>query len=139
MIIDANNLILGRLGSFVAKKALLGETIDIINCEECVITGDKYSIFAEYDRFMKMGTHAKGPFNYKTPERLVKRAIRGMIPYRRERGKKAFKNIKCYRGVPENFKGHKFDTIKEANVEKVPNLKYVKVKEVCMHIGAKIK
>ncbi len=38
MIIDANNMILGRLASFAAKKALLGEKIDVINCEKAVIS-----------------------------------------------------------------------------------------------------
>ena len=41
MIIDATNIILGRLASFAAKHALLGETIEIINCENAVITGNK--------------------------------------------------------------------------------------------------
>ncbi len=139
MIIDANNLILGRLGTYVAKKSLLGEKIDIVNCENCVITGDRHRIFAHYDRFLRMGTPAKGPFIYRMPDRFVKRTIRGMIPYKKERGRAAFKSIKCYIGVPENLKNQKFETIKNANVEKVPNLKYVKVKDICMHIGAKIK
>lgn len=138
MIIDANNLILGRLGTFVAKKALLGEKIDIINCEQCVITGDRKSILASYDRFLHMGIPATGPFNYKTPERLVKRALRGMLPYKKERGIAAFKNIKCYRGIPDNFKGQKIETLKEANVEKLPNFKYIKIKEICMHIGGRV-
>ncbi len=138
MIIDANNLILGRLGTFAAKKALLGERVDIVNCENCVITGDKYRIFKKYDNLLKKGTQSKGPFVYRMPHRFVKRAIRGMLPYKKERGIKAFKNIKCYIGVPEKLKNQKFDTIKSANVEKVPNLDYVKVKDICMHIGAKL-
>lgn len=138
MIIDANNLILGRLGTFAAKNALLGEKIDIVNCEECVITGKKEAVFSRYDRFLHMGIPAKGPFNYKTPERLVKRAIRGMLPYKKERGKAAFKSIKCYRGIPETLKGQKFETVKGANVDKVPNLDFVKVRDICIHIGGKI-
>jgi len=124
MIIDANNLILGRLGTFVAKEALLGEKIDIVNCEACVVTGDKHRIFKDYDRFLKMGIPAKGPFMHRMPDRFVKRSIRGMLPYKKERGRIAFKNIKCHMGIPENLKEQKFDTLKEANVEKVPNLKY---------------
>ncbi|MFH0868111.1 MAG: 50S ribosomal protein L13, partial [Candidatus Woesearchaeota archaeon] len=65
--------------------------------------------------------------------------IRGMLPYKKERGRTAFKNIKCYIGIPEDFKNQKMDTIKNANVEKVPNLKFVKVKDICIHIGAKLK
>ena len=72
------------------------------------------------------------------PDRFVKRAIRGMLPYKKERGRSAFKNIKCHLGVPEDLKDKKLDTIKEANIDKVPNLKYIKVKDVCKHIGAKI-
>lgn len=139
MIIDASNLILGRLGSFVAKKALLGEKIDIVNCENCFITGDKYRVFADYDRDLRMGTHEKGPFVYRMPDRLVKRTIRGMIPYKTERGDAAYKSIKCHIGVPETLKNQKFETVKNANVEKVPNLQYIRIKDVCMHIGAKLK
>ena len=138
MIIDANNLILGRLGTYVAKKTLLGEKVDIVNCEGCVITGDKDKVFEDYDRFLKMGTPSKGPFVRRMPDRFVKRAIRGMLPYKKERGRKAFKNIKCYRGVPDSLKDQKFDTLKEANVGKLPNLKYVSVKDICVHIGDKL-
>ena len=48
MIIDAKDLILGRLASFAAKQALLGETVDIVNAEESVITGNKRWIIAHY-------------------------------------------------------------------------------------------
>ncbi len=139
MIIDANNLILGRLGTYAAKKALLGEKIDIVNCESCVITGKKKKIFDNYDKKLKRGIPSKGPFTRRMPHRFVKRVIRGMLPYKKERGRIAFKNIKCHIGVPENLKNQKFEIIKEANIEKVPNLNYVKIKDVCMHIGAKIK
>ncbi len=138
MIIDANNLILGRLSSFVAKKALLGEKIEIVNCENCIITGDKPVIFAKYDRFVKMGTHEKGPFIHRMPHKLVKRTIRGMMPYKTEKGRAAFKSIKCHIGVPENLKNEKFESIKNASAEKVPNLRYIKIIEVCRYIGAKI-
>jgi len=137
MIIDANNLILGRLGTYVAKQALLGEKIDIVNCENAVVTGDRKRIFEDYDRFLRMGTPSKGPFIRRMPDRFVKRSIRGMLPYKKERGRIAFKNIMCYRGVPESMKNQKFDTLKEASVGKVPNLKYIKIKEICMHIGGK--
>jgi len=138
MIIDANNLILGRLGTYVAKKAMLGEKVDIVNCESSIITGDRDSIFEKYDRFLKMGTPSKGPFIYRMPDRFVKRSIRGMLPYKKERGRTDLKNIKCHVGVPDNLKNQKLGTIKDANADKVPNLKYVKIRDICIHIGAKI-
>jgi len=138
MIIDANNLILGRLGTYAAKKALLGEKIDIVNCESCVITGNRKKIFDNYDIKLKRGIPSKGPFTHRMPDRFVKRAIRGMLPYKKERGRVAFENIKCHIGVPNNFKDQKMGTINEAKVDKLPNFKFIKVKEICKHIGAKI-
>src|SRR3989338_9907068 len=138
MIIDANNTILGRLGTYAAKKALLGEEIDIVNCENSVITGDRKEIFKEYERKFSMGIHTKCPFFYRMPDRFVKRAIRGMLPHKKERGAVAFKKIRCHIGIPENFKNQKFETIKNATIGKVPNLKYVTIREICMHVGAKL-
>ncbi|MBW2975876.1 50S ribosomal protein L13 [Candidatus Woesearchaeota archaeon] len=139
MIIDADNLILGRLGTYVAKKALLGEKIDIVNCEKCVVTGDKYQILENYDKFLKRGIPRKGPFTYRMPDRFVKRSIRGMLPYKKERGDKALKNIRCHIGIPDSMKNQKFEMIKNADVGKLPNFKYVRVKDICAHIGAKLK
>ena len=65
MLLDANNLIVGRFGTFVAKKALLGERIDIINCEKAVISGRKEEVFAKYKKRRDIGAPRKGPFiNY---------------------------------------------------------------------------
>jgi len=139
MIIDANNLILGRLGTYVAKQALLGEKIDIVNCESAVITGNKKRIFNDYTKKYKRGTQSKGPFFYKMPDRFVKRSIRGMLPYKKDRGRKAFKNIICHIGIPDNLKNNKSETLKEASLEKLPNLNYLSVKDICAHFGAKIK
>lgn len=138
MIIDGNNLILGRLGSFVAKKALLGEKISIINCENIVITGKKKFIFKKYKKRLARGIPSKGPFLHKNPDRFVKRALRGMLPYKKEKGKKAFTNIKCYTGIPEKLSNEKYEIIKTANIKKVPSLDYAKVKDICKEIGAKI-
>jgi len=138
MIIDGNNLILGRLGSFVAKKALLGEKIDIINCGNIVITGKKEYLFGKYRKRLARGIHSKGPFTYKNPDRFVKRALRGMLPYKKEKGKMAFKNIKCHIEVPENLGKEKIETVEMANIKKVPSLDYMKVRDICREIGGKI-
>ena len=53
MIIDASDMILGRLATYVAKKALLGEKVDIVNCEKAVITGNKKSVFEKYKKRVK--------------------------------------------------------------------------------------
>lgn len=135
MIIDANNLIIGRLGTVVAKKALLGEKIDIINAEEAVITGSRKNVLAKYIQRKRRGDPMSGPFHHLQEDRFLKRTIRGMLPHKQEKGKTAYKRIRCYIGVPESLKEQKAESIKEAHIAKVPNTRYVKVKEVCKLMG----
>lgn len=136
MIIDATDLILGRLASYVAKKALEGETIDLVNCEKAIISGNKENIIAKYmERRARSSPRRSYP---RIPERFVKRAIRGMLPYKKERGKKALKRIKCYQGIPKQFKNKKIETVEEAKKSRSLILKYITIKELCKQLGAKI-
>ena len=137
MIIDATNLILGRLASYVSKRSLLGERIDIVNCESAIITGNWKNIFQKYKIRSSIGTPMKGPFYPKIPDRFVRRAIRGMLPYKKEKGRKAFERVMCYIGVPEKFKDKAFSTVQEADVKKMGNLKYVTVSRICEYLGGR--
>ena len=57
---------------------------------------------------------------------LLKRGIRGMLPdHRRGIGKQAFLRIKCYDGVPEEFKDKKMMKISAPQ-----KLKYIELKEL---------
>lgn len=126
-IIDGKNAILGRLGSYVAKEALKGEEIAILNCDQVIITGSKKNIEKSFhEKRSRVGSSQKGPKHSKSSEKIVKRTIRGMLPeHRFGRGREAFKRIKCYIGVPKEFQESK--TIK-AGKEK-PN-KFIPVKEI---------
>ena len=62
-----------------------------------------------------------------------------MLPYKKERGRKAFDNIKCYIGIPEKLKDQKLNTINNASINKLPDLRYMKVKDLCIHFGSKLK
>jgi large subunit ribosomal protein L13 len=108
IVIDGNNAILGRLASYVAKQVLLGKEIAIINSEKIVISGKPRSIIKEYKVMKKRGgSSLKGPFFPTKPERIVKRTIKGMLPHRKGRGSEALKKVKCYEGIPEEFKDSK--------------------------------
>lgn len=111
MIIDGENAVLGRLASHVAKAALKGEEVVIVNCEKIIITGDKKNI-KEYleSKRKRVGSTQKGPKVSRTSEKIVKRTIRGMLPnYRTGRGREALKRIKCYGGIPEELKNSKME------------------------------
>ena len=137
MIIDATNLILGRFVTVAAKKALNGEEVHIINCTEAVISGKKAFVMGKFKRFMHMGTPTTGPFIHRSSYRIVKRCVRGMVPYKQPRGMAAYKRIKCYNHVPDELKDKKAETIKDANVDKLPNLNFVKIGVISKLIGGK--
>ena len=108
-IIDGKNAVLGRLGSYTAKEALKGEEIVILNCEQVIITGNKKNIKENFESKRKrVGSSQKGPKYHRTSEKIVKRTIRGMLPdHRKGRGKEALRRVKCYIGIPEEFKDSK--------------------------------
>ena len=132
MIIDGKNSIMGRVATFAAKKALMGEKVDVVNCEQMLITGNKKNVLAKYKRKKSMGVPSKGPFQPRMPDRFVRKIIRGMLPYKQAKGRDAYKRVMCYMGNPNEDKA---ETVKEANIDKVPNLKYVKVKDICKELG----
>jgi large subunit ribosomal protein L13 len=132
LYIDAENAIVGRIGSFAAKKALLGDTIKIFNCEKAVMSGNRENISQRYYNIRNVvGQPQKGPFISRLPDRFVRRTIRGMLPYKKEKGKQAFKRIMCYLGVPEQFKDKKLQKVPGADSKKLTTLKMIKVEEVC--------
>ena len=137
MIIDGTDLILGRLASFAAKKALLGEEIVIVNSENVMITGSKKNVLDNYKRKIKMGDVTRGPFFPRTSEKILRRTIRGMLPYKREKGRKAYKKIKCFIGVPEKYKEN-IGTISQINISKVKNLKYLSLGRISKELGVKL-
>lgn len=138
IVIDATNLIVGRIGTVAAKAALRGDTVRIVNCEKAIITGTKEEVISKYQRKRSMGMPQKGPYFPKLPDMFVKRSIRGMLPYKYTQGKKAYDRIKCYMGVPEEFKNVKLITIEGANVSKMDNNNYGTVGKICKILGAKI-
>ena len=108
IIIDATNAVIGRFASYVAKRALLGKSIIILNSENAIITGNKDSILEHYlQRRRRHGASQKGPIFPSVVEKILKRTIRGMLPHKQERGRIALKKIMCYKGVPEKYKDSK--------------------------------
>ena len=136
MIIDGTNLILGRVASYSAKQALLGHKVDIVNCENLVISGRKKAILNDIKDTFARGEFIKGPFPSRRADRYVRRTIRGMLPYNQFKGKSAFKRVMCYRGVPDKFKDQKIETIDKFNISKIKSLKYINLKRVQKFLGA---
>jgi len=131
-IIDAEGAILGRMCTNVAKRLLDGEQIAIVNSEKAIITGKKSAIKKRYKQKRDVGTYRKGPFFPRMPDRLVKRSVRGMIPYQTPHGRTAYKKLKCYIGVPKEFEGKSFEKIDDAKKQPV---EYMTVDELSKLLG----
>jgi len=142
--IDASDHVLGRLASKVAKLALMGYEIHIVNTEKTVITGKKEFVLSYLKhKILERGDWYKGPFYPKRPDKVVKRVVRGMLP-KNWRGRVALKRIKTYVGVPDELKDKDFDKFKDALVnEKIRKTKrkiwYVYLEDVVKYISAKIR
>lgn len=105
IVIDAAEAPLGRIASFAAKQSLFGKNVAIVNCNDAIVLGNKNSILKEYIQARaRGGAILKGPNFPKIPERIMKRTVRGMLQYTRGRGEDAFKRIKCYNEIPEEYK-----------------------------------
>jgi large subunit ribosomal protein L13 len=133
MIIDGNGSILGRLATRVAKASLNGEEVVVVNAENIIITGKKPVILAKYKsrRAVVMKANPEhAPHWPRRPDMLVKRIIRGMLPFDMPRGRVAFKRIKVYVGVPVEFKDKKMEQIEKKVVSK-----YMKIIDLCRELG----
>lgn len=137
IVIDAKDCIAGRVAAYAAKKALLGEHIAIVNSESAVISGNKQRIIADFLQKRNRGTWATGPFYLRQPDRLLRRIIRGMLPYKKERGRNAYKHILCYVGLPQELKDLTKETLLGAQKAKLPHLKYMALGEISKLLGGK--
>ena len=104
VVIDATHAILGRMASYVAKQALRGKHVVIVNCSKAIIVGDKNLILKDYQAARRRGGSAlRGPNISKVSYRIVKRTVRGMLPYKKERGRKALGNVICFNDLPKEY------------------------------------
>ena len=107
VVIDASNSILGRLCSIVAKRLLRGESVIIVNAERAVVSGNKGSILEGYQRRLEirtLGSKDKSPKHPRRPEGIVRKTIRGMLPWDKPKGKDAYRRLRVYVGIPEDLK-----------------------------------
>jgi large subunit ribosomal protein L13 len=134
MIINAENSLLGRIATIAAKKLLLGEEVIVVNCEKAVVSGKRKQIIDHYKKKFQRGSVRKGPFMCRKPEFIVKRTIRGMVPFKQPRGKAAYAKLKCYRGIPEGIKGA-IKTIENAQASKLITASTITINDISKEVG----
>ena len=136
-MIDASNLVLGRVATFVAKHALQGDEVLVFNAENAVISGTKANIVEEAKRRLKTRTLAsqyKAPTHPRRPDTYVRRVIRGMLPRRKPKGNAALKRIRVYVGTPDEYRDKPTVKIPEADASKL-RCSFITVGELSGELG----
>ena len=109
---------------------LRGSSVAVINSDLALVTGRYRWIVEEYQTKRKRGgTGQKGPNFPSDPARILKRTVRGMLPYKQGRGLDALKRVMCYDGVPKEYQNEKAISIVSETKAKTMTLK-----ELCTEI-----
>jgi len=131
MIIDGKNAVLGRLASLSAKALLKGEEVKIVNAEKVIMIGDPRGIVVDFLKKREIGSPHHGPFYPKKPDLIVRRSIRGMLPYKTNKGRAAFKKLKVYIGMPKELEKIKMEKIAQKRV----HTKFITIGEIAESLG----
>ena len=136
-IVDASNLILGRMASYVAKQALDGNRIVVLNAERAIISGTKERVVARAKQKLKtrtLGNLEKSPTHPRRPDTYVRRVIRGMLPWKKSGGKEAFRRVKVYVGTPSEYDEKPSVKVRGADASKL-RVPYISVAQLSQEIG----
>ena len=126
IVVDAKDAVLGRIASYVAKQALLGKNIIVVNCNYALLTGRRNMILDQYSHMRSRGKGAqKGPIIPRIAEKLMKRTIRGMLAYTQRRGEAALDRILCYNETPKEF-----ESAKKISLVRALKIRTVTLKEI---------
>ena len=122
IVIDATDHIAGRLSSHVAKLLLKGNRVSLVNCEKIMISGTRENTIKEYRDFLEINSIINpkhGPVHYRRPDTMMKKMIRGMLPYEKKpSGIQAHKRLRTYIGSPKELKSFEKIQIEKAKIKK---------------------
>merc|ERR1712106_42648 len=141
-VIDGNQHLMGRLAATVAKCLLQGQKVVVVRCEGLVISGNLYRNKLKIIDYLKkrhLTKPSRGPFHGRSPSKMFKHVIRGMLPHKTDRGQLAFSNLKASEGIPSPY-----DKVRRAlmpscyrEIKLKPNRKYAPVGRLAAETGWK--
>ena len=146
LVYDATDRILGRLASLVAKqlisarKAGREQRVIIYNAAHAVVSGPRTRVLANYDTKYKLNHARKGPFYPRMPDQILKRTVRGMLPYQKNSsGRAALRDLRVMIGKPSNLSG---DELPDGHawgdtgpIDRPLPLKFVRLGEISSSLG----
>merc|ERR1712154_548737 len=141
-IIDGQGHLMGRLAATVAKCLLNGQRCVVVRCEGLLISGNFYRNklkVLEYLRKRHLTKPSRGPFHGRSPSKMFKHVIRGMLPHKTARGQGAFNNLKAFEGIPAPYDKMKRVIMPSAyrQIKLKPNRKFAPVGRLAAETGWK--
>ncbi|MFB6107076.1 MAG: 50S ribosomal protein L13 [Halobacteriaceae archaeon] len=134
LVVDARDCILGRVASNVAQRALDGERVAVVNAEDAVITGREEATMETFRKRVDLGSD-RGPAYPKRPDGILKRSIRGMVPYKTTRGREAFSRVRVYVGNPYDGDG---EVLEGTSLDRLSNIRFTHLGEISDQLGANV-
>ena len=137
--VDASGKIAGRMCSHVAKLLLNGNRVIVVNAENVLFSGSRRSIMSEWADRLNLGSvvHPKhGPFHPRTPDGILSRMVRGMLPRRKPSGLAALRRLRVYVGIPQEFAKVSFTDFYDSKATKSAAY-YFPLSEIASKIGWK--
>ncbi|MFQ5647867.1 MAG: 50S ribosomal protein L13 [Candidatus Aenigmatarchaeota archaeon] len=135
IVIDSANAVVGRLASSAAKELLRGKRVHLVNAEQAVISGRPKFLEEFFKARLDRGDPYHGPFYPKRPDQMLKRVVRGMVSYKKPKGREAFKRLRVHISIPEELKGKELAKIKQA--ENRLECRHTSLGDLAVKLGAK--
>ncbi len=140
-VVDATDMIMGRMCSQVAKLSLLGEHILILNAKDAVVSGRRNQILAKYVHLKKirnLSNPRRGPFHSSRPDTFLRQKIKFMLP-KNIRGRDSLKRVHVYiAGVPDvkaaKYKHQEPITFQKASADQLGH-RFITIADICYNMG----
>ena len=148
-VYNAEDKILGRLASTVAKQLIsakkAGEDtrVIIVNAEKAIVTGKRSSVLSDYRAKYELNHPRKGPFFPRMPDQILKRTVRGMLPYQKNSsGRGALKALRVEIGTPSDLSGDLPDGCEWGDATKIERPlpeRFVRLGEISKELGVTVR
>ncbi|DAC38095.1 MAG: 50S ribosomal protein L13 [Euryarchaeota archaeon] len=146
LVYDARDKILGRLASQVAKQLISArkngheQRVIIYNAEHAIVSGPRTQVLSRYDKKYKLNHARKGPFFPRMPDQILKRTVRGMLPYQKNSsGRGALRDLRVLIGQPTNISEEELPEDhawgETDSIERPLPLKFVRLGEISSSLG----
>jgi large subunit ribosomal protein L13 len=135
--LNAEGQIAGRFASRVAKLLVKGNKVIVVNSEKALVSGGRESVAQEWSKKLEITSKVNplyGPIHYRRPDNILRRMVRGMVPFQRTKGKSAMKRLREYLVTPKELGAREFEKLEDTRAPR-PTPIYTSLDELARHLG----